>query len=77
MNLQLLLLIGTVGLVVVAQREEVNDGDDGDGDGGGADIGDVKDDGDGDGGHIIGDGGLMGMTMVMVVVVMAMMPIYW
>ena len=36
LNLQLLLLIGTVGLVVVAQREEVNGGDDGDGDGGGS-----------------------------------------
>ena len=32
-------MIGTVGLVVVAQREEVNDGDDGDGDGGGGDGG--------------------------------------
>ena len=28
-------MIGTVGLVVVAQREEVNDGDDGDGGSGG------------------------------------------
>ena len=38
LNLQLLLLIGTVGLVVVAQREEVNDGD-GDGGGSGGDGG--------------------------------------
>ena len=43
-NLQLLLLIGTVGLVVVAQREEVSHdgdvdgGDGGDGDGNGEEV---------------------------------------